>query len=71
MQKVQVLLVDDLDRSKATETVTFDLDDASYEIDLSSVISFTGVTNKPRGWARSSQVQISKVSFRMARRARW
>jgi hypothetical protein len=35
-QKVQVLLVDDLDGSKATETVAFGLDGASYEIDLST-----------------------------------
>ena len=35
-QKVQVLLVDDLDGSEATETVSFGLDGASYEIDLSS-----------------------------------
>jgi hypothetical protein len=35
-QKVQVLLVDDLDGSEATETVAFGLDGASYEIDLSS-----------------------------------
>ena len=35
-QKVQVLLVDDLDGSDATETVTFGLDGLSYEIDLSS-----------------------------------
>jgi hypothetical protein len=42
-QKVQVLLVDDLDGSEATETVTFGLDGASYEIDLS-----TGNANKLR-----------------------
>ena len=35
-QKVQVLLVDDLDGSEATETVQFGLDGATYEIDLSS-----------------------------------
>jgi len=35
-QKVQVLLVDDLDGSEATETVAVGLDGASYEIDLSS-----------------------------------
>jgi hypothetical protein len=35
-QKVQVLLVDDLDGSEATETVSFGLDGASFEIDLSS-----------------------------------
>jgi Lsr2 len=35
-QKVQVLLVDDLDGSEATETVSFGLDGVSYEIDLST-----------------------------------
>ncbi len=35
-QKVQVLLVDDLDGGTADETVTFGLDGVSYEIDLSS-----------------------------------
>lgn len=34
-QKVQVLLVDDLDGGEASETVTFALDGSSYEIDLS------------------------------------
>ena len=33
-QKVQVLLVDDINGSEAAETVTFSLDGASYEIDL-------------------------------------
>jgi phage-related minor tail protein len=35
-QKVQVLLVDDLDGGEASETVSFALDGSSYEIDLSS-----------------------------------
>ncbi len=35
-RKVQVLLVDDLDGGAADETVSFALDGASYEIDLSS-----------------------------------
>lgn len=35
-QKVQVLLVDDLDGGEADETVSFALDGATYEIDLSS-----------------------------------
>jgi Lsr2 len=35
-QKVQVLLLDDLDGSAAAETLTFGLDGVSYEIDLSS-----------------------------------
>jgi len=34
-QKVQVILVDDLDGGDAAETVTFGLDGVSYEIDLS------------------------------------
>jgi hypothetical protein len=34
-QKVQVLLLDDLDGSEAQETVSFSLDGTSYEIDLS------------------------------------
>ncbi|MEI8055933.1 MAG: Lsr2 family protein [Actinomycetes bacterium] len=35
-QKVQVVLVDDVDGGKAEETVAFSLDGVSYEIDLSS-----------------------------------
>ena len=34
-QRVNVVLVDDLDGSDAVETVTFGLDGTSYEIDLS------------------------------------
>ncbi|MFG1926826.1 Lsr2 family protein [Cryptosporangium sp. NPDC048952] len=34
-RKVEVLLVDDIDGSAAQETVAFDLDGTSYEIDLS------------------------------------
>jgi hypothetical protein len=35
-QRTVVLLVDDIDRSEADETVEFGLDGVSYEIDLSS-----------------------------------
>ena len=35
-QKVQVLLVDDIDGGTADETVTFGLDGVTYEIDLTS-----------------------------------
>jgi hypothetical protein len=35
-QKVQVILVDDIDGGAADETVTFALDGVSYEIDLST-----------------------------------
>lgn len=36
MQKVQVLIVDDLDGSEAHQVVAFGLDGTSYEIDLSN-----------------------------------
>ncbi|MFD7552962.1 Lsr2 family protein [Streptomyces sp. NPDC059835] len=35
-QKVQILLVDDIDGGQADETVTFALDGKTYEIDLST-----------------------------------
>ncbi len=35
-QKVQVVLVDDIDGGTADETVTFSLDGVAYEIDLSA-----------------------------------
>ncbi|MGZ4611125.1 MAG: histone-like nucleoid-structuring protein Lsr2 [Actinomycetes bacterium] len=35
-QKVQVILVDDIDGGSAEETVSFSLDGVSYEIDLSA-----------------------------------
>ena len=35
-QKVQVLLVDDIDGGEADETVTFALDGKTYEIDLTT-----------------------------------
>ena len=35
-QRVQVLLVDDIDGGEAEETVTFGLDGVSYEVDLSA-----------------------------------
>ncbi len=34
-QRVEYILVDDLDKGPAAETVTFSLDGATYEIDLS------------------------------------
>lgn len=35
-QKVNIVLVDDIDGSEAVETVTFGVDGASYEIDLTA-----------------------------------
>ena len=57
-QKVHVTLVDDLDQSDASETVTFGLDGTTYEIDLSdrnanslrdSLASFIGVARRVSG----------------------
>lgn len=36
VQKVNIVLIDDTDGSEAAETVTFGLDGATYEIDLST-----------------------------------
>lgn len=61
-QKVQVLLVDDLDGSEATETVTFGLDGQTFEIDLNeknikafrkSLTPYVDKARKVRGKARS------------------
>ena len=35
-QRVQVMLIDDVDKSEGAETVTFGLDGVTYEIDLSA-----------------------------------
>lgn len=35
-KRVEVFLIDDLDGSEASETVTFGLDGSTYEVDLSS-----------------------------------
>jgi hypothetical protein len=54
-QKIQVLLLDDLDGGQATETVTFGLDGDTFEIDLSdsnaaklreSLAGFVGAARK-------------------------
>ena len=62
-QKVQVILVDDIDGGTATETVSFGLDGASYEIDLSAknaaklrdtFASYVGSARKVAGGGRRS-----------------
>jgi len=40
-QKIEVILVDDIDGSEATETVRFGLDRTSYEIDLNAAHAAT------------------------------
>lgn len=64
-QKVQVLLVDDLDGSQADETVTFGLDGVSYEIDLSS-----GNADKLRGELTQYVEHARKATSAPSRRRR-
>ena len=60
-QKVNIVLVDDLDGSEAAETVSFGLDGTSYEIDLNdknarglrdALASYVGHARKAGGSAR-------------------
>jgi hypothetical protein len=62
-QKVQVLLVDDLDGSEATQTVTFGVDGTTFEIDLNdkhvtalrkSLTPYVEKARKVRGTQRRS-----------------
>lgn len=61
-QKVEVILVDDIDGSEATETVRFGLDGTSYEIDLNAahatelrdaLAPFTGAARKTSRTSRT------------------
>jgi hypothetical protein len=60
-QKVNIVLVDDLDGTEATETVTFGLDGTTYEIDLNdanaaalreAMSGYVGHARKVTGGAR-------------------
>ncbi|PLW71356.1 hypothetical protein C0036_18285, partial [Streptomyces sp. DJ] len=61
-QKVQVLLVDDLDGVEADETVTFALDGVTYEIDLT-----TANADKLRGLLNPYVEKGRKTGGRTAR----
>ncbi|MEU7278748.1 Lsr2 family protein [Streptomyces sp. NPDC045431] len=63
-QKVQVLLIDDLDGTEADETVTFALDGKSYEIDLT-----TANANKLRSIVEPYVEAGRKVSGRRGKSA--
>jgi hypothetical protein len=61
-QRVNIVLVDDIDGSDATETVTFGLDGTSYEIDLNdkhaaklreALASYVGHARKVGGGRRT------------------
>lgn len=62
-QKVNIVLVDDIDGSEATETVAFGLDGTSYEIDLNdthaqelreALAGYVGNARKVSGARRTS-----------------
>jgi hypothetical protein len=74
-QKVNIVLIDDLDGSDASETVTFGLDGTTYEIDLNednaqalrdSLAGYVGnarkVAGSRRGAARKSSSSSSASS---------
>jgi Lsr2 len=63
-QKVQVILVDDIDGGSAVETVGFSLDGVSYEVDLS-----TKNANKLRDAFAPYVGAARKVGGRAGRRA--
>jgi hypothetical protein len=63
-QKVNIVLVDDLDGSEATETVSFALDGTNYEIDLNddnasalreALAGYVGHARKVAGGRRSGR----------------
>ena len=77
-QKVHIVLVDDLDGTEATETVSFGLDGTSYEIDLNdknaaalrdALAGYVGHARKVSG-ARRGAPQRSRPRPRAERRQR-
>ncbi|MFW7413827.1 histone-like nucleoid-structuring protein Lsr2 [Demequina sp. SO4-18] len=73
-QKVQVVLVDDVDGGEASETVSFSIENVSYEIDLSEqhaeqlrkdfekwTTQARRVTSKRGGSSRARRSDSSKV----------
>ena len=70
-QKVQVLLVDDLDGGEASETVSFALDGNNYEIDLSgkNATELRDAIAKYVGAARKVGRSTSSSGGRSARRS--
>lgn len=70
-QKVNIILVDDIDGSEAAETVSFALDGTSYEIDLSqanaaalreAVSGYVGHARKVSGGSRRTGSRRSRSS---------
>ncbi|RYB93618.1 Lsr2 family protein [Nocardioides oleivorans] len=70
-QKVNIVLVDDLDGTEATETVTFGLDGTTYEIDLNdanasalreALSGYVGHARKVTGGARRGRKAAASSS---------
>lgn len=70
-QKVNITLVDDLDGSDASETVTFGLDGTTYEIDLNdrnaaalrdAIAGYVGHARKVTGGARRGRKAAASSS---------
>ena len=70
-QKVNIVLVDDLDGTEATETVTFGLDGSTYEIDLNdanasslreALSGYVGHARKVTGGRRARKSAASSSS---------
>nr|WP_297082977.1 Lsr2 family protein [uncultured Demequina sp.] len=68
-QKVQVVLVDDLDGGEAAETVSFSVDNASYEIDLSAENAAKFREELSAWTSKARKVSAAKRGAGRARRA--
>jgi len=68
-QKIQVLLVDDIDGSKADESVTFALDGVNYEIDLTNEHA-SQLRDDLAKWVGSARKVSSRGPARSARSPR-
>ncbi len=78
-QKVNIILVDDIDGSDATETVTFGLDGTSYEIDLNkkhaaglrdAIAPYVGNARKVSGGRRGARRTTTTAMGPSAREVR-
>ena len=60
-QRVQIMLVDDIDGTEATETVSFSFDGVDYEIDLTAANAkkLRSDLGSVREWARENGHQVS------------
>lgn len=82
-QKVQVILIDDLDGGEATETVRFGLDQFTYDIDLSDAhakelrealapyVATARKAGNAKGGARRASTPTRSNSTRLAKIREW